>query len=266
VELFLGDPDVPIFMQPNQVLDMGGFREGSTIPVFGQMVPVRQFLPGEAFAARWGAGRVGSRCARPVLASARPLPEASRAMDFAWAESGTRSEIHAGEAAFRCAINGAPASGYVFAATELVESGVEGNAVWQAKAIAGFVAAAEVEGNAADRLAHMVASFRIDPAWGAQAASTTASVSQIVTRAGDAMSASIANRFAYATRVNDETFRRQVNATRGTHEYYDEESGRTFQLDNRASHYWVGPGHPVPVPTEDSNPPFPGARELQLRR
>jgi hypothetical protein len=36
-----------------------------------------------------------------------------------------------------------------------------------------------------------------------------------------------------------------------------------WRSDNRFEHHWVGLGHDRPVPTEASQPPFPGARELQ---
>lgn len=264
IEIFFGDPDVPMFAQPNQILDMAGFREGTVAPIFGQLLAVQRYRPGEAFAAEWGARRIGQRCQGAVAASVRPLPEASSAMDLAYAAGGTRSFIKAGEASFTCTRGGQPATGYVFAATELAQSGVPENAIWQIKALAGFVAAAGLDGNAADDLAHAAVSFRIDPDWLRRSNQATAAISQIVADADKAMSDSIAGRFANATRTRDEDFQRGIRAVRGVQKYYDPDSGRTFELDNVAAHYWTGPGHVVPVPTVDSNPPFPGAHELRL--
>ena len=255
-----------MFAQPNQILDMAGFREGTVAPIFGQRLAVQHYRAGEAFAAEWGTRRIGQLCQGNVPSSVRPLPEASSSMDLAYAAGGTRSFIKAGEASFTCTRGGQPAIGYVFAATELVQSGVPANAVWQVKALAGFVAAFALDGNAADALAHAVVSFRIDPDWLRRSNQATAAISQIVADADKAMSDSIARRFANATRTRDEDFQRGIRAVRGVQKYYDPESGRTFELDNVAAHYWTGPGHVVPVPTVDSNPPFPGAHELRLIR
>ena len=264
IEIFFGDPDVPMFTQPNQLLDMAGYREGTVAPIFGQLLAVQHYRAGDAFAAEWGSRRIGQRCQGAALSSVRPLPDASSSMDLAYAAGGTRSFIKAGEASFTCARGGQPSTGYVFAATELVQSGVPDNAVWQVKAFAGFVAASGLDGNAADDLAHAAASFRIDPDWLRRSNLATAAISQIVANADRAMSESIARRFANATRTRDEDFQRGIRAVRGVQKYYDPESGRTFELDNVAAHYWTGPGHRVPVPTADSNPPFPGAHELQM--
>jgi len=266
IEIFFGDSDIPMFAQPNQILDMAGFHEGTVAPIFGQLLAVQRYRPGEAFAAEWGTRRIGQRCQGAVPASVRPLPEASSSMDLAYAAGGTRSFIKAGEASFTCTRGGQPSTGYVFAATELAQSGVPENAIWQVKALAAFVAAAGLDGNAADDLAHAAASFRIDPAWLRRSNQATAAISQIVADADRAMSDSIARRFANATRTRDEDFQRGIRAVRGVQKYYDPESGRTFELDNIAAHYWTGPGHLVPVPTVDSNPPFPDAHELRLVR
>jgi hypothetical protein len=52
---------------------------------------------------------------------------------------------------------------------------------------------------------------------------------------------------------------------RGVHTYADPDNpGHTYELDNRYDHQWVGPGHSVPVPSDSSRPPFPGARELTV--
>jgi hypothetical protein len=266
IEIFFGDPDVPMFTQPNQLLDMAGYREGTIAPVFGQRLAVQRYRAGDTFAAEWGTGRIGQRCQDPVLSSVRPLPGASSAMDLAYAAGGIRSFIKAGEASFTCIHGGKPSTGYVFAATELVQSGAADNAVWQVKALAGFIAASGLDGNAADALMHAAASFRIDADWLRRATQATAAISQIVANADKAMSDSIARRFADATRTRDADFERETRAVRGVQKFYDPASGRTFELDNVAAHYWTGQGHRVPVPTVDANPPFPGAHELQVIR
>jgi hypothetical protein len=265
-EIFFGDANVPMYLEPNQALNIAGFHEGTLAPVFGQQLPVQHYRRGEEFAAEWGPARVRQRCAQPVLRSVEPLPDASRSIDLAFANRGVQAEIEAGQAVMSCRLNGAPGVGYVFAATERVASGVADNSIWQVKLLAGFVAAAGQEGRAADLLAHAASSFRIDPNWQAAASQTTVSVSQIVVNVDKVMSASIAQRFAYANRMGDAAHQGEVHAVRGEQTYYDPESQQTFHLDNAAAHYWVGPGHPRPVPTNGSNPPFPGTRELQLVR
>lgn len=264
IEIFFGDANVPMYLEPNEALAIAGYHEGTVAPVFGQQLSVEHYRRGEEFAAGWGLARIGQRCAQPEIRSMEALPDTSRSIDLAYADGGVQSEISAGQAVTSCRLNGAPGVGYVFAATERVASGVADNSVWQVKLLAGFVAAAGQEGAASTYLARAATSFRIDPTWQAAADQTTANVGQIVANVDKVMSTSIAQRFAYARRMGDAAHQGEVNAVRGENTYYDAASGQTFHLDNAPAHYWVGPGHPRPVPTNGSDPPFPGARELQL--
>lgn len=261
MELFFGDVDVPIFATPNPMLAMGGFREGMTYsPGYGQNFIVAAYQPGEAFAARWGQDRIARVCPGAAAAGVRALPQATQALDMAYAQGGVRTSIAAGEARFDCNWSDGPGKGYVFAATEHVES-AGGAGLWDVKALAGFAARAERADDAAALLSHVAASFRIDPSWAAQQSGLTANVSHIVADTNAAVSQSIASSYALKTEVQDRTARNfDQQAIRGTATFRDPVEGER-ELPN-AAHQWRLPNGQT-VGTETAEPPAPGATELE---
>jgi hypothetical protein len=262
IEIFYGDNDVPVFTTPNQYLEMGGFTEGSTYsPGYGTNLIVARYRPGEAFAADWGQGRTGRTCADAKLNGAKALPRTSQDMDMAYANGGVRTSIRAGEARFSCSLNGAAGVGYVFAATELVEA--QGHALWDVKSLAGFTAPANREAEAADILARVAASFKVDPQWAAQQQGLTANVSHIVADTQAAMSRSIHDSFAYQQASHDRTAREVDQGIRGTNTFNDPVEG-PVELEN-AEHQWRLPDGSHAA-TNTSQPPAPGAVELQRQR
>jgi len=165
----------------------------------------------------------------------------------------------------------------VFTATELAQP--QGSAVWQVKTLCGFVAPLARAGEASALLARVAASFRIDPAWLSAYQHTTRAMSEVVLRSGQVLSeaihgryraeqataASIEARYRNASAAEDRNHQGAVEAVRFVHTYVDPENpGRTYELDDRYGHRWVGPGHGEPVPSDSSRPPFPGARELEV--
>lgn len=259
IEIFVGDLDIPFFALPNPMFESIGLREGMTYsPGYGQNLVIARYLSGDAFAGDWGARRIAASCAQPSSLGVRALPQASTAMDATYARYGIQSSVQAGEAEYSCTYAGGPGAGYVFAATERVETG--GNGIWGIKALAGFAARADRKAEAAALLEHMVGSFRIDPDWAARQQGVNANVSHIVSETNDAVTASISERFANQQAGQDRAMDRATQGRRGTATFNDPVEGRR-ELDN-AEHQWRLRNGAV-VSTNSSTPPEPDATELQ---
>ena len=131
ITLFYSDPDVPIFTVPSPMLEMAGLHQGMVYnPGQGVQLLIEPYMDGEQFAAAWGAQRIAEGCANVSRTGMAPRPDQSRAI-------GSTTSIQAGEASFACSLNGAPAAGYVFAATEYVQN--ETGTMWDVKMLVGFI-------------------------------------------------------------------------------------------------------------------------------
>ena len=138
ITLFYSDPDVPIFTVPSPMLEMAGLHQGMVYnPGQGVQLLIEPYMDGEQFAAGWGAQRIAEGCANVSRTGMAPRPDQSRAIDSTYQQFGITTSIQAGEASFACSLNGAPAAGYVFAATEYVQN--ETGTMWDVKMLVGFI-------------------------------------------------------------------------------------------------------------------------------
>ena len=180
IDLFYGDPDIPIYTPPSPMLAAGGLRQGMTYsPGYGNQFLIEPYLNGEGFSAQWGQSRMAKDCTNVRRTGAQARPDANQAIDMAYAQGGVRTSILAGESVFACTLrNGTPGTGYVFAATELVQTQI--SSLWDVKALEGFVSAAARGNTAYMLLGHMVASFAVNPQWQMAQNQTAAQTSRIV--------------------------------------------------------------------------------------
>ena len=179
IDLFYGDPSMPVYTPPSPMLTAGGLRQGMTYSAgYGNQFLIEPYLNGQAFSAQWGQTRVAKDCTNVTRTGARARPDANQAIDMAYAQGGARTSLLAGESVFTCNLRGMPGAGYVFAATELVQTQV--SSLWDVKSLVGFVSAAPRGGAAYTLLGHMVASFAINPQWQIAQNQTAAQTSRIV--------------------------------------------------------------------------------------
>jgi hypothetical protein len=179
IDLFYGDPSIPVYTPPSPMLAAGGLGQGMTYsPGYGNQFLIEPYLNGEAFSAQWGQARVAKDCTNVRRTGARPRPDANQAIDTAYAQGGVRTSILAGESSFACNLRGMAGVGYVFAATELVQTQI--SSLWDVKSLVGFVAAAPRGNTAYMLLGHMVASFAVNPRWQIAQNQTAAQTSRIV--------------------------------------------------------------------------------------
>jgi len=277
ITLFYGDPDVPIFTVPSDMLEMAGLHPGMVYdPGMGVRLLIMPYMSGEAFAADWGAQRLARSCSGVTGTGSKARPDQSQAIDTTYQQYGITTSIQAGEASFACKLGALPASGYVFAATEYVQN--QASALWDVKLLAGFVAAQQAAAGAAGLLSHMVGSFAIDQNWQAQQNNLTAQFSQIVAQTNRIVSNAIIENGRRLAANSDAIFaagQARSNATdaaierydsygvRGTSDYVNPATGSGYgNLDNSYSHTYVNNNQEIRQ-TDSETPPGPGWTELK---
>jgi hypothetical protein len=190
-EVFIGDPDVPDFSPPTPALLAAGLNEGAVYkPGEGRALTVAPYRTGAEFAAQWGAGHVEITCEKVEPAGAESLPEASGSLLAAYASQSPVPAVEAGEAKFHCLYRGQPARAYVFAATGKLTAAPL--MVWDARAVAGYIAQSGHESEAKLALTHALSTFVVDsdwlkkqPAWSGDRMRPLPAVAPIVAAAAD---------------------------------------------------------------------------------
>lgn len=277
IQIFYGDASVPIYTLPSPMLARAGLGVGQVYsPGFGQQMVIMPYHNGEAFAAQWGAQRIGRICGGVQRTGAQPRPDASHGIDQAMAAFGIHTSIQAGEANFSCSLQGTPAAGYVFAATELVRAQM--SSLWDVKSLAGFVAAQPRAAEANALLGHIVSSFAIDPGWAARQQQLTAETSRAIAQTNQVVSNAIAQNHKTLSETSDMIVkggqarsnatsnaieRYDENAVRGTSSYTNPATGTTKTLDNSYAHQYINnSGQTLGTNSETS----PGAGWTEMQR
>lgn len=268
VRLSIGDPDVPPFALPNQMLAMAGFREGSWYsPGYGLSYLVRRYLPGVAFAdeyARTKAAR-DAVCTSVEVSARRARLDVTAALNAVYERFpmyGVEVREEAGEVEFRCMHEGQPRRGYYLVSTLLTHT--NGNGIWRAERILGFIAPEDKVGLAQAVLARLAASIRVNPEWERMQQGITRASSQIAAATQDQISKIVRQTFQYKSAVDTEVSRQGANARRGVVDVRDPASGETWKVENTSDYYWRRPGSDQVVGTSTHTSPGPGFELLQV--
>lgn len=277
ITLFYGDVNVPVFSVPNQMFAMAGLRPGMTYNMgMGVQTIIEPYMSGQAFAANWGVRRIARDCAGATLVGHRGRPDSSKAISRVYAGAGLMHSMLAGEASFRCRLNGGEAGGYVFASTELLQ--MQASAMWDVNALMGCIAASGRAGEASLLLAHMAQSFSIDRGWLARQQMLNQKFNQIVEQTNQAVAARIAANGRAQQEISDmivkggaERSRATSNAiekydefaVRGTSDYTDGNGRLYTNVDNEHAHVFVNNATGRVMPTDSENSPGAGWTELQ---
>jgi hypothetical protein len=276
ITVFYGDPDVPAFAEPSQVLAYAGFGVGSWKPVApGTNVLVEPYASGAEFAADWGTGRMMRTCDGAPSVAPTARPDLSRQIATAYPDYNVTTTVDAGEAAFACRFGGTAMAGYVFAATERVHT--TSGMYWDVKALMGFTAPQAAEPVAYGVLALMTKSFTVDPQWltnntnnanqfaGEMNQSNTASA-QAAMAANAQLAAADAAGIAASEHDADTTYNAiesfDYYGVRGTSDFADSDTGAVFSgLDNSYAHTYVNDDGTI-LQTDSENSPGNGWHEV----
>ena len=258
----LGDPDFGTFTEPSPLLEMAGMHEGMNYsPGYGNVWPIRRYLPGPQFAETYAQKLARENQAGNVqLKSVKPLPQFS-------ANSIPGVTVAAGEADFTCTRNGQPAAGAVYAATERLgmPDGTQG-AIWFHVALGDFLSPASQAPAINDMLLHMLESFRMNPQWLARQSNTAMQTARIAHEASE-----------YMAKVHDQAYWSHERAVDHAHQGFDDyirgvvrlrDPATGQEVEGRAgrNHYYALRGdtaHPIGTDREIQDPDF---RELEQMR
>lgn len=241
IRVTIGDPSLPPFTEPSQMLAMAGFPEGSWYsPGYGVQMQVLRYLAGRDFVARYVQENLGQLCEAVSIEQLSDRDDAVRAINAVYAQYGTLGVIvnlSAGEAHFTCRRPNGPARGYTFAATQSTRG--YGTGLWNVEHLYGFLASPERAAEAQQALTRMIGSFELDPQWVSMQQHLTAQVSHIVTQTNSQISDLIVRGFEERSAVYDEIARRRSNATLGLQDVIDEATGQPYRVESGSSYYWI---------------------------
>lgn len=243
IRITFGDRNMPPFVEPNQMLAMTGFREGSQYsPGYGVVFLVQRYLPGAEFARQYIALRPAKGCANLVFTENRSRPDIDNAVNGVYSRfalAGMSLELRSGDASFTCQENGQPMAGYYFAGTLRTRSASMPGGNWNVQHLLGFVAAREKAALAQQVMERIVASIAINPDWARRQQQTTAETSRIVSETSAAISKVSSDTYWSRQRSNDELSRRRSNATLGVEDVIDPATGREIKVESGSNYYWI---------------------------
>jgi hypothetical protein len=217
---------------------------------------VSRYQPGAVFAEAYvrrmcPSARITSRTNREDLASA--VNAIVRRYAPAMAQT---TSYDMGEVRFTC--NGQ--AGYYFANTMLMDLGTNG--VWHVDNILGYTAPLARAAVAEAVLQHMVRTYKQNPQWIEMQSNITMKTSRTVSDTGRQISETIARTFQDRWRREDNIFRKDTNARRGTTDLVDPDTGETWNVTGGKRYYWHKPGSDVIVGTDSTEPPAQGFERL----
>jgi len=238
-----GDPELPPFTEPTPTLAMTGFREGSWYsPGYGVRMMVRRYVPGMFFAREYVMSRTARGCPEVSITDNRDRPDAVKGINAVYGQYGAFGvslQLSAGEAAFTCRMNGKPARGYYFAATQRTQTAGMQGGVWNAEYLFGYVATEARAALAQSALDHMLKSVQVNPQWAAMQQNITANTSAIVSRTHNEISNIISSTYWNRQGVMDELSRRRSNVILGVEDVIDPVTGREMKVESGSNYYWI---------------------------
>ncbi|WP_374449138.1 hypothetical protein [Stella sp.] len=159
--VFLGDPELPLFVLPTERLKAAGIAEGQTFRHGdGTPVLVARLMPGLGFAEVQGMRLLAGRCAdEPKAEHRRRRADLAGALGRALMPVPPAEELEAGEVALSCTgKDGRPLAAYILAATD--GTAQRGQGAWSVPVLYGFVAPREQATEALGTLGTLIASIR----------------------------------------------------------------------------------------------------------
>jgi hypothetical protein len=243
IRITFGDREIPPFVEPNQMLAMAGFREGSMYsPGYGVQFQVRRYLSGVVFAREYVAWKPGRGCSNLTFTENRPRADADQAINQIYnrfAVYGMSVEQQSGEASFTCEENGQPMAGYYFAGTLRTRSASMPGGNWSVQHLFGYLAARNKAQEAQQVIEKIVASVAINPDWARRQQQTTMDTSRIVSETNSAISKIIDDTYWTRQRSQDEISRRRSNAILGVEDVIDPATGREIKVEAGSNYYWI---------------------------
>lgn len=243
ISLQLGDPSVPLFVEPSQQMAAAGLYEGSWYtPVPGNNFLIRRYFSAAYFLNEYVRSKMGPVCQQLQVDQPRDRSDAVQrinAMQAQLAGYGTSMQSTGAEISFSCERNGQQYRGYYFAITQITRTVPGAPANWSVSTQAGYLALASRSDEGKALAAHLLRSLEPNPQWLAMQQNITANTSRIMTQTNAEVSDMISSGYEGRQRTQDEVARRQTNVNRGQEDVVDTATGEQLKIESGANYYWM---------------------------
>jgi len=264
IRLTGGDPEMPPFTMPNQMLAMAGFREGSWYsPGYGVRMMVRRYMPGLAFVKSYVQSKVAQGCTNLQFTQEQDRTREFAAVNAQYAQfrqMGMNLQLTGGDVSFTCERGGQPVTGYYFATTVMTQTG--GNGIWMVDQLYGYTAQGGAEEEAARALSLVLETFQFNPQWLQMQQGVAMQTSKIVSQTQTEISRISRSSFENRQRVTSEATRKFSNAMLGLVDARDPATGREMKVDNAANYHWIDNSGRIIGTQTDTKPAGVDARLL----
>ncbi len=230
IRILVGDAAIPPFIDPSGDMFLSRLPEGS---VYGTVTRVRRFTPGALFCRDYVLSRLSQICPNPQITEVKDRPDLlPKVADHPLLP---RMRVSIGEVWFRCGDPAQPKVGLCAARTEGVGS------PWAVNPIIGYLAPPEKASTARAIMDQMVKSRRFNPQWQRMQNQVAGASSEIASLTANEIAEMAARSQRARDAVDDEIARRRSNATLGTVDLVDPQTGRRLSVESGSHYYWVDP-------------------------
>jgi len=234
--LIVGEPTLPGFTPPTQMLNTIGYREGKLYDSgLGGLSLVMRYLPGAAFARFYGESLSGL-CQGVKFAGVQDRPDLAQNAQQLFPMP-VPSRYDGGEARFTCVHNKQEMDVHIEAATRATRDGI----MWNVLLLHGYIAPKASASQARAALDHVLNSFHFTPAWIQMQNSLSQAAAQSINRR---MQEFFRQQQAFMRKLNavDENFSSMDEIITGNSTYHDAATGSNYSLSNTNPYKWIDPG------------------------
>jgi len=231
-------PLPPLFAEPNEVLSMAGFMEGSRYnPSYGvtQDMIVYHYLPAMSYIREWLLPQIRQDYPDTKIISIRDRPGLAKSVPpTPWLQVSYDSA----EAFLEATVGGTRVRGKTIVLTQLIRTPGVPFGMWLANVL--LYSAPPNEFEQLEAIANrMNDTFRVDPAWALREAQEQIKRSQIASQSADEVATIIRQTYENRAAALDEVSRKWSNAILGRVDLVDSETGEIdWGVPSGSNHYW----------------------------
>jgi hypothetical protein len=228
-----GDATIPPFVDP-----IMGMAEGSVYAPYGYRMQVQRFTPAAIFCRDYALSRMAQVCPDIEVTEVKDRPDLIPQVTATAPDLGRAARLSVGQARFRCGRQAQSPVGFCEAVTAS-PAGV--TFTWHVAGIEVYQAPPEKASTAESIMRYVAGSRRYNQEWQTMQLQLTAAASRAVSGNANDMANMIARSQKARDAIDDEIARRRSNATLGTVDLADPETGRRMSVESGSDYYWVDP-------------------------
>jgi hypothetical protein len=250
----VGDAAIPPFTEP-----MMGLPEGSVYAPYGLRMQVQRFTPGAIFCRDYALSRMSQVCPDLQVTEVKDRPDLIPQVTALAPDLGRGARLSIGQSRFRCGQQAESPVGFCEAVTAS-PAGI----TWHVPGIEVYQAPPEKASTAESIMRYVASSRRFSQEWQTMQLQLTAAASRAVGGNANDVANMIARSQKARDAADDEIARRRSNATLGTVDLADPETGRRMSVESGSDYYWVDPRGVIVGTNTDTVPAIDFRALLQL--